>query len=285
MHSDSDNKLINISVSVDEAHLVKHIQQVVQRSLQHTRQEVLELRNFFGKLSDEVASLRKEFLVMQDVKLRGVVTTLIDVRTALLDSRAGAKGYHSAVRDRRQRQDAAEAAGTFDPASLFDRVGDRSHDSATVLTEKEDDVDLDSERISSLELQCAKLREQLRHLTDDATPAMFSALTGRLDAQASQSGTLMRHLGLEVHEQHSGILHTLQSVTESNYMKPFVDALGQNERRVRAAEDAAAKMCTKSELDQLRFAISDVRGACDATKASLSVATTNITDRLQSTVA
>lgn len=274
------DKLINIAFNIDESHLVKHIQQVVARSLQHTRQEVLELRNNFQRVAEDLSELRKEILTIHDVKLRAVVTTLIDVRTAVTDSRTGAKAYLKAVRERRERQDAAETAGVFDPESLYWRVGDQRR-GGDMEEGQGDDVDLDSERISSLEVQCSRLREQWRLFTEEESPAMIDKLSTRIDGQVVRAQELMAHLGLEVHEQHRGILHTLQSVAQSAYMKPVFETIENNEKRVRAAEETARNMCTKAELGELRFAVSDLRGATDATKEALTVSTAETRDQLQ----
>jgi hypothetical protein len=273
------DKLINIAFNIDESHLVKHIQQVVARSLQHTRQEVLELRNSFQRVAEDLSSLRKDVLTMHDVKLRAVVTTLIDVRTAVTDSRTGAKAYIKAVRERRERQDAAETAGVFDPESLYWRVGDQRR--GDLEEGQGDDVDLDSERISSLEVQCSRLREQWRLFTEEESPAMIDKLSNRIDGQVARAQELMAHLGLEVHDQHRGILHTLQSVAQSAYMKPVFDAVEHNERRVRAAEETARNMCSKAELGELRFAVADLRGASDATKEALNASTAETRDQMQ----
>lgn len=266
-HPPSEEKLISIGLQIDESHLVKHIHAVVQRSLQFVKQDVLELRSQLQNVISDVKEVKRDLFDIHEVKLRKLATTLTDVRSAVTENRAGAKALRKAIEERR----AAEESD-FEHAALFERLGDVETGGQDPTL---DALDLDGERIKALELACAKLREQLRVVVEETTPSMMDSVSQRFEMQQHQTKDLLAFLGVSgawdahVPEHLRGVTFTVQGIAESKYMRPFMQDADVASRRLVQLEQAMGKKCDRAELEVLQQGITDVRGACDATKMSL----------------
>lgn len=268
MHNNShEEKLINISLSVDESHLVRHIQSVVQRSVQFVRQEVIELRNALTKVTEDVEEVRRELHDINASKLKKVATTLLDVRTAVMESRSGCKAYLTAVKERKCEEERNAAEGIFDHSTPIDKLTALE----TTIDGGDDDVDLDGERIKNLETLLAALNERFRNFAEETVQVRFDDIDRRHVVSCNESAELLQFLGLERSTSHKGILHTLQSIASSRYLSHLFTQVETFSRRVEATDAVVGQKCDKKELQDVHFAIVDIRGCCEGIQRNVDV--------------
>ena len=264
----SHESLINLSLTVDDGPLQKFVQHAVAEALTKARNEITSVRREVKELATELADFKRDTADLKHNVIDKIIAVVEDVVSVMMTSPAGRSGLRKLYFGRRERELIQKRKASLTPTASIDAAQIFPHleelESSGGDGEEGGGVDLDEERMKSLESGISQLQQALAVLKDDHIPNRERAVDKWMSITKISYDKLLDFLGLDYLASVESVAR--RSETEScAYLRAISDSINEQSRRFSSVETTMKLKIERDELEGVIFALKDMRGTTEAT--------------------